>query len=307
MKLSVVTSLYCSDQYIEDFYTQITHQCRRIVGDDYEIVMVNDGSPDGSLDCVKKLIANSGKIKLVDLSRNYGHHQALLCGLAYSSGDLIFLIDSDLEENPSDLELFYSTLVQSESDVVYGVQRRRKGSYFEATMGRIYYSVFRYLSGIDLPPNLTTMRLMTKRYVAALLEYEERVVNIAGLFASTGFKQTPLYIDKRASSPTTYTLQKKIDIVIDSVTSFSSVPLQVTFYFGCTMFVVALSGGIVLGCMYFLGAKPPSGYLSILLTNLLFSGFTLIVLGIQGIYLSKVFVEVKRRPRVVIKDIITHG
>ncbi|WP_249044113.1 glycosyltransferase family 2 protein, partial [Pseudomonas palleroniana] len=141
---------------------------------------------------------------LVDLSRNFGHHKAMMTGLSQSKGDQVFLIDSDLEEDPECLLSFSEQLQKMACDVVYGVQEQRKGGWFERWSGRWFYRFFQALTGMALPENIVTARLMTRRYVNALLRHEEREVFLAGLWHITGFDQQPQKIKKSSTSQTTY-------------------------------------------------------------------------------------------------------
>ena len=150
--------------------------------DDYEIVLVNDGSPDDSLMRAVRLTESDGNVVLIDLSRNFGHHKAMMTGLSYSQGEKIFLIDSDLEEEPEWLLSFSEQMERDGCDVVYGVQEQRRGGWFEKWSGQWFYKFFESLPGMALPENIVTARLMTRRYVNALLRHDEREVFIAGLW-----------------------------------------------------------------------------------------------------------------------------
>ena len=152
MKLSVVTTLYRSAASIEEFYRRAIKAAEKIAGD-VELVMVNDGSPDNSLDLALELQKHDARVIVVDLSRNFGHHKALMTGLAHAGGDLVFLIDSDLEEQPEDLALFYQRFSAGDCDVVYGIQKARRGSIFERMSGGVFFAVVDMLGDRPLPRN----------------------------------------------------------------------------------------------------------------------------------------------------------
>ena len=170
MDLSIVTTLYCSAAYVENFYARVCAAAEKITRR-FEIIFVNDGSPDNSLAIALSLHHKDKRIKIVNLSRNFGHHQALMTGLEYARGELIFLVDSDLEEEPELLETFHAEFTASGADVVFGVQGKRKGNYFERVSGAVFFKVFNLLSTHPIPTNHMTARLMTRRYVAALLRH----------------------------------------------------------------------------------------------------------------------------------------
>lgn len=303
MKLSIVATLYQSAAYINEFHERASASAKRMVGDDYEIVLVNDGSPDNSLDLAIRLTVQDSHVVVVDLSRNFGHHKAMMTGLAHAQGELVFLIDSDLEEEPEWLVAFAEKMNKDHSDMVYGVQDRRKGGLFEQIAGWFFYRVFRLLTGIAQPDNIVTARLMTRRYVQALVAHQERELNIGGLWVATGFRQAQQTVRKHATSPTTYTLARKFSHLVNAVTSFSSLPLVFTFYAGLLIALSAAFFIVYLAFRFFFISTPPDGYTSIIASIWLFSGLIIIFVGIQGIYISKVFSEVKQRPYTIIRHV----
>jgi len=303
MKLSIVATLYQSAPYITEFYERSSAAAKQLVGDDYEIVLVNDGSPDNSLDIAVKLTENDRHVVVVDLSRNFGHHKAMMTGLAHAKGERVFLIDSDLEEDPELLIKFSQQLESDECDVVYGVQEKRRGDVVEIFTGIIFYRLFRILTGIEQPDNIVTARLMSRRYVDALISHQEREVNIGGLWMITGFKQCRHLIQKHVTSPTTYSFVGKFSHLINAVTSFSSLPLVFTFYTGLAISITAMLYIIYLIAEYSLSSTMPDGYTSIIVSIWLFSGLIIFFIGVQGIYVSKMFSEIKQRPYTIVRQI----
>jgi len=303
MKLSIVATLYKSAPYINEFHKRASIAAMQLVGDDFEILFVNDGSPDNSLDLAIILTELDPHVIVVDLSRNFGHHKAMMTGLAYAKGARVFLIDSDLEEAPEWLETFAQQMKADESDVVYGVQGARKGGLIEIFTGWFYYRFFRILTGVAQPDNIVTARLMTQRYVKALVAHQEREVNIGGLWITTGFKQSKLVVCKSPSSPTTYTLARKFSHLVNAITSFSSMPLVFTFYAGLLISLSAVFFIAYLIFRFLFISMPPDGYTSTIASIWLFSGFIIFFIGIQGIYISKVFSEVKQRPYTIVRNV----
>lgn len=303
MKLSVVATLYRSAKHINEFYKRVSVSAKQIVGDEYEIILVNDGSPDNSLDLAINLTEHDSHVVLVDLSRNFGHHKAMMTGLAHAKGNKIFLIDSDLEEEPEWMIQFDEKMSQEFCDVVYGVQERRKGGWFERWSGRLFYRAFSALTGLNLSENLVTSRLMTRRYVSALLDHREREVFIAGLWQITGFDQRFLFVKKHDTSTTNYTFRKKISLLVNSVTSFTNAPLVSIFYLGLAISFIAISYILYLFTHWFFLEKPLSGWTSIIASIWLLGGMIISFIGVIGIYLSKVFMETKQRPYTIVRQI----
>lgn len=303
MKLSIVATLYQSAPYINEFYARASAAARQLAGEDFEIVLVNDGSPDNSLDLAIRLSEQDSHVVVVDLSRNFGHHKAMMTGLEYARGDLIFLIDSDLEEEPEWLLGFYEQMKQERCDVAYGVQKRRKGNWFERWSGQWFYRFFRALTGLALPENVVTTRLMTRRYVDALLRHREREVFMAGLWHITGFDQRAQVIKKHSTSETTYTFRRKMSLLVNSVTSFSNAPLVSIFYIGISISLFALVYIAYLVTYWLFLAKPMSGWTSVMASIWLLGGMVISFIGVVGIYLSKIFSETKQRPYTIVRQI----
>lgn len=305
MKLSIVATLYKSALHLTEFHARASEAARQLVGDDHEIVLVNDGSPDNSLELAIDLTRTDRHVIVVDLSRNFGHHKAMLAGLAQACGDRIFLIDSDLEEEPEWLADFAITMAGESADVVYGVQESRKGNLFERWSGEVYYTVFNYLANIDHPRNIVTARLMSRRYVDALLQFREREMVISCLWVITGFKQCARVVKKHMGSATTYSLAKKIAHATNSITSFSEVPLRLIFYIGLVIFACALAYAGYLVFLKLVLATSMDGWTSVMVSIWLLGGMIISFVGLIGIYLSKVFSETKQRPSTIVREI--HG
>ena len=303
MKLTIVATLYQSAPYINEFYARASATARLLVGEEFEIVLVNDGSPDSSLDLAIKLTEQDSHAIVVDLSRNFGHHKAMMTGLAHAKGELVFLIDSDLEEEPEWLLSFDEQMKRVRCDVVYGVQERRKGNWFERWSGQWFYRFFKTLTGLALPENVVTSRLMTRRYVDALLSHQEREVFMAGLWHTTGFDQRSQIIKKNSTSETTYTFRRKMSLLVNSVTSFSNAPLVSIFYIGVSISLFALTYIVYLVTYWLFLAKPMSGWTSVMASIWLLGGMVISFIGVVGIYLSKIFSETKQRPYTIIRQI----
>jgi putative glycosyltransferase len=305
MDLSIVTTLYNSENYLEAVYVRATAAAKKLTKD-YEVIFVNDGSPDNSLEAAISLFEKDENVRVIDLSRNFGHHKAMMTGLAHARGGLVFLLDCDLEEDPELLSQFYDEMKRSHADVVYGVQEKRKGGIFERFTAAIAYSIFNFWSSHPIPRNVTTARLMTRRYVNALLQHKEREVAIAGLWVITGFKQVSVPIVKRTSRNKGYTLGKRIAVFVDLFTSFSNKPLVFIFYLGCliSLLSAAAAAYLVIRVVFF-GAML-AGWPSLIVSVWLLGGMAIFCIGVVGIYVSKIFSETKQRPYTLIRDIYDH-
>ncbi len=301
MKLSIVTTLYRGAPYLREFHERCCAAAREIT-DQFEIVLVNDDSPDESLAIALELHEKDERVRVIDLARNFGQHKAILTGLAQARGELVFSLDSDLEEDPAWLGMFHERMKETGADVVYGMQRSRKGRLFERVSGAVYYAIFRLLSSHRVPSNQVAARLMTRRYVESLIEHRDHEVFLAGLWAITGYEQVPVAVEKADKGSSSYSIRKKLAITLNSVTSFSNVPLVLIFYLGMIVTLISLSAALFtfVAKLFFIDFEL--GWPSLIISIWLLSGLTFSCLGIIGMYLSKIFIETKDRPYTIIRQ-----
>ncbi|MCR8635987.1 glycosyltransferase family 2 protein [Paenibacillus radicis (ex Xue et al. 2023)] len=302
MKLSIVTTLYRSSPYINEFYERISAVVKKLT-EEYEIIFVNDGSPDNSLELSIELHKKDNKVKVINLSKNFGHHKAIMTGLKYSKGDLVFLIDSDLEEDPELLEKFWVEMTNNSSaDVIYGVQESRRGDFVEKITGNLFYKIYNLLSSEKVVENSAMSRLMRKSYVKALVSHQEREIFLMGLWSISGFNQSPMTIKKYSTSPSTYTLNKKINLMVNALTSFSNKPLEFIFHFGVMISIASLIFILYLLTRQLFFGVSMQGWTSVIVSIWLVGGIVIFSIGLVGIYISKIFTEVKQRPYTIVKD-----
>jgi putative glycosyltransferase len=302
-KLSVVTSLYNSAPYLEEFYRRILEQLRQLPFD-YELILVDDGSPDNVLDVALALAKQDTKVKVIELSRNFGHHKALMAGLEFAKGELVFLIDVDLEEPPEALTLFYRKMAETSADVVFGVQEKRNAPWFQRVAGRVYYWLHNRLAKTKIAEDQLTARLMRRDYVNALLLHREHLFLIEVLWQITGFKQVACPINKsQHKGQSSYTLVRRLRLFINGITMSSRQPLVFIAYFGIGTTCISFAYILLILIQYFFFSVTVSGWTSVIVSTWLLGGIIIFCLGIISIYLSIVFDEVKPRPYVIVKSV----
>lgn len=303
MILSVVTTLYSSAPYIEEFYRRILAQIQALPVD-YEIVFVDDGSPDNALNVALEIMNRDPKVSVVELSKNFGHHKAMMTGLTQARGDLVFLIDVDLEEPPEILGEFYRQLTEKSVDIVFGVQQERHGTWFQRSTGEAFYHLYNLLSTNVIPRNQLRARLMTRRYVDALLRHREQLFMIEILCNLTGFKQIAFPMNKTGyKGITTYTLARRIRLFINGITMSSNRPLIFIGYIGAIIVCLAAVYSLFVLIQYLLGIATPDGWTSLIISTWFLGGLTIFSLGIIATYLSVMFEEVKARPYSIIAKV----
>ena len=303
--VSIVTTMYYSKDYLQEFYDR-TISIIKELNLSYEFILVDDGSPDDSLLTSIQLQNTDSNIKIIELSRNFGHQRAIMTGLQYASGKLVFLIDCDLEESPELLKDFWHRMItQPNLDVVYGVQLKRKGGWFERLSGRLFYKTLSALSPVHYPADTLTARIMSRNYVDSIIKFQEKELDLWGIFALAGFNQQSISVHKGHRGVSTYTLNKRVKRALEIITSFSHRPLYLTFILGVVSFIIAFINIAVIAYKKMMLNVDVEGWASILASIWLVGGMILLVLGIFGIYLSKMFLEIKNRPLTIVRNVHT--
>jgi putative glycosyltransferase len=307
MKLSIVTSLYRSAPYIREFQRRSLEAIRASGASSYEIIFVNDGSPDDSLAIAKSIAEGDANVTVIDLSRNFGQHRAIFAGLEQSTGDFIFVIDSDLEEDPEWLPLFLSELQTRGGDVVYGYNTNIKRGYVYSLCRQIFYKTLNLLSSAEVPENVCNARVMSRRYVNALLQFREREIFMAGIWHMAGFEQHAVKVVKHDTSPTTYSFIKLGSMFINAITAFSTRPLVAISATGIGLSLVACSYVAFIVYRKLIHGIAVEGWASVMAAVLMIGGISLFFNGIMAIYIAKIFIEVKQRPLAIVREIYSQS
>ncbi|WP_299479856.1 glycosyltransferase family 2 protein [uncultured Roseibium sp.] len=304
--LSIVATMYKSEDFIPDFVRRIEASIADLGISNYEIILVDDGCPGQSLEAAKQVQANGSKIRIVQLSRNFGHHKAIITGLSYARGERVFVIDVDLEEPPESLLDFWREMDTSEADIVYGVQPARKGWFIERFSGTLFYNILDLIAGVTIPHNALIAKLMTREFTASLVEHRDRSPFLGGLVVLTGYKQVAITIKKGNKGSTTYTLKRKVVQALNSVVNFSTVPLNIISVFGFFIFIFGLSFTVYLVMQRLLGISSLPGWTSVIASLYLVGGLIILMLGILGIYVAQLFDEVRHRPYTIVQKVLEH-
>lgn len=303
-EISIVSTMYRSRQFLEQFLADCLKALSAIGCDYFEILLVNDGSPDDSLAYVLERRIDISQLVIIDLSRNFGHHHAIQAGLQHARGKLIFLIDCDLEVSPLVLAEFYHKLRESDCDVVFGYQKARKGGLFEQISGGLFWKGINFLSDVKIPENIATERIMTRRYVNALLQMGDRNLFLGGMMSWAGFCQVGLPIAKKQRhGQSTYTLMRRIGLMVNAVSSFSAQPLVWLFNIGIAITLLSFSFAFYLIFRKVFFDDALLGFTSVMTVMMLSLGILTTAMGIVGIYLGKVFNQVQNRPNYIVRDI----
>jgi glycosyltransferase involved in cell wall biosynthesis len=297
--LSVVAPVYNEEATIEEFYTRV---CTALEGVPFELVLVDDGSTDGSPIALDHMAANDPRVRVIYLSRNFGHQTALTAGLDHARGDAVVMLDADLQDPP---ELIVRMLDhwRAGCDVVYAVREEREGeSRFKLATASWFYRLFDKLAQVELQHNSGDFRLLDRRALDALLSMRERNRFLRGMTVWVGYRQAavPYRRDPRYAGETKYTLSKMLRFSLDAISSFSHRPLQLATLLGFMISTLAFIAIPVVVVLRILGSYLP-GFGAITIAVLLLGGIQLIAIGIIGEYVGRIYDEVKDRPLYLVK------
>jgi putative glycosyltransferase len=306
MRISIVTSLYNSSPYLNDFYAEYLNIIKES-NLEYEFILVDDGSKDKSVRTAKEICLIDKNVKLIILSRNFGQHNAIYAGLMHSKHDYVFVCDVDLEDNPMNLKLMIDELKDENIDVVYSAFRERKGGVIRGNLGALFYTIFSMLTDQKIERNQSWQRLMKRKYVDNLLSFNEYESYTAGLMYLTGFNQKVIYAERKYKGISSYNFLKRFTQALNAIISFSSKPLTIISIFGFLITLISLIFIFYILLQKFFNVNYEAGWSSLILSIWLVGGMILSSLGIVGLYISKIFNQVKNRPKFIVKNIINEN
>lgn len=303
--LSVAIPCYNEELGLRALHERVGATCRRVVGSRYEIVLVNDGSRDNSWPVMAALAESDPHVVAVNLSRNHGHQLALTAGLSICTGDRILIIDADLQD-PPELLGEMMRLMDEGADVVYGKRNVRAGETpFKRVSATLFYRLLARMTDVSIPVDTGDFRLITRRVLSVLQAMPEQHRFIRGMVSWIGFRQVPVMYDRaeRFAGQTNYPLHKMLSFAVDAITGFSTLPLRVSSYAGAMLGIAALAmtGYALIG---YWQSRVVQGWTSVMIAVLLLGSAQMFFLGILGEYVGRLYIEAKRRPLYVIRDVI---
>ncbi len=304
-RLSVVIPCYNEEDCLLSLHERVTTVCRSVAGDDYEIVLVNDGSRDMTWPIMLDLADRDPKLVCVDLARNHGQQLALTAGLNLCRGDRVFIIDADLQDPPELLGPMMRMMEEQGAEVVYGQRRTRAGeSAMKKATAALFYRLLNRLAEIDIPQDTGDFRLMSRRALNIFLRMPEANRFVRGMISWIGMKQVPFAYDRdpRLAGTTKWPLAKMIRLTLDAITGFSTAPLKLVNWIAVLLSVCTLPLLVYTLVSWAKGHAVP-GWTSLMVVVLVIAAVQMLVLGIMGEYLGRLYMEAKRRPLFVVRQI----
>jgi dolichol-phosphate mannosyltransferase len=307
--LSIVVPCFNEQDCLPALHERLSAAARATVGEDYEILLVNDGSRDASWGIMREMAAEDRHVVAANLSRNHGHQLALTAGLDLCRGETILIIDADLQDPPELLPEMMKVMRNEGADVVYGVRRSRSGeTAFKRATAHGFYRLLSRATDVDIPLDAGDFRLMSRRALDALLAMPEQARFIRGMVAWIGFKQVAFVYDRqqRFAGATKYPFKKMWRFALDALTGFSSAPLKLASHVG-----LALSIGSVVLILYIAYAwaagRSIQGWTSLMLVVVVIGAVQMFVLALMGEYIGRLYNEAKRRPLYIVQEVAGDG
>ena len=303
--LSIVVPCFNEEACLPLLHQRLGEAARAAVGEDYEIVLVNDGSRDGSWAIKQELSNRDRRLVAINLSRNHGLQLALTAGLDLCRGDKVLIVDADLQDPPELLAPMLGAMREQNADVVYGVRRSRAGeTAFKRATAHGFYRLLSRATEVDIPLDAGDFRLMSRRALDALLAMPEQARFIRGMVAWIGFRQVPFAYDRaeRHAGVTKYPLSKMLRFAFDALTGFSSAPLKLASHAGL---LLSLGSLLIIGyiAFAFVTGRSIQGWTSLMLVVVVLGAVQMFVLALMGEYIGRLYNEAKKRPLYIVQDI----
>ena len=305
MMLSIVVPCFNEEACLPELRQRLGAAALQAVGDDYELVLVNDGSRDGSWPIMQRMASEDPHVVAINLSRNHGHQLALTAGLDLCQGEIILIIDADLQDPPELLPAMLACMRDQQADVVYGVRKSRAGeTAFKRATAHGFYRLLSRATDVDIPVDAGDFRLMSRRALDALLAMPEQARFIRGMVAWIGFRQVPFAYDRqeRFAGETKYPFKRMLRFALDALTGFSSAPLKLASYAG-----LWLAAGSVLLILYiayaWIAGESIQGWTSLMAVVLVLGSVQMFVLALMGEYIGRLYNEAKGRPLYIVQEV----
>lgn len=300
--LSIVSPVYNEEACLSEFLRRVQLAVQAL-GITHEILLVDDGSVDRSWQIIEDARRDNSAIRAVRFSRNFGHHVALSAGLDYASGEWVVVMDSDLQDNPDEIAVLYRK-AQEGFDVVLGRRASRRHGVLKQLLARLFYRCLNYLSDGAFDPRVGVFRIMSRRVVCEVCRLREVSRFFSGLVAWVGFRQTSVDVlhGARFAGDTKYPLRRQIALAVDALLAFSEKPLKLAIYVGTSFAGVGILYALVVVVRAMLGQIAVLGYASLMSAILVVGGVSTMTIGLVGVYVGRVFKQVKARPLYVISE-----
>ncbi|MDO9267377.1 MAG: glycosyltransferase [Sulfurimonas sp.] len=304
MEISVISPVYGCRESIQELYEKVTATLQKICSS-YEIIFVNDNCPQNSWEVISAIAKNDKNVKAIKLSRNFGQHYAITAGIDYCSGNYVVVMDCDLQDKPQEIEKLYKKALEG-YDIVYGRRVERQDSFFKSFSSKLFHKTLEYFTESEHDHTIGNFGIYSKKVINALKNLKEKSRDFLLLVKIVGFKKTAIDVehDARAYGQSSYTLSKMISLAVDSIVSHSNKPLKLIIQLGLMVSMLSFFVAVGLVVAHFTYGFSVEGWTSLMVSMFFLFGLLFGILGVIGLYIGKIFDQVKNRPLYIVDEII---
>lgn len=304
MEISVISPVYGCRESIQELYEKVTATLQKICNS-YEIIFVNDNCPQNSWEVISAIAKNDKNVKAIKLSRNFGQHYAITAGIDYCSGNYVVVMDCDLQDKPQEIERLYKKALEG-YDIVYGRRVERQDSFFKSFSSKLFHKTLEYFTESEHDHTIGNFGIYSKKVINALKNLKEKSRDFLLLVKIVGFKKTAIDVehDARAYGQSSYTLSKMISLAVDSIVSHSNKPLKLIIQLGLMVSMLSFFVAVGLVVAHFTYGFSVEGWTSLMVSMFFLFGLLFGILGVIGLYIGKIFDQVKNRPLYIVDEII---
>lgn len=304
MEISVISPVYGCRESIQELYEKVTATLQKICNS-YEIIFVNDNCPQNSWEVISAIAKNDKNVKAIKLSRNFGQHYAITAGIDYCSGNYVVVMDCDLQDKPQEIEKLYKKAIEG-YDIVYGRRVERQDSFFKSFSSKLFHKTLEYFTESEHDHTIGNFGIYSKKVINALKNLKEKSRDFLLLVKIVGFKKTAIDVehDARAYGQSSYTLSKMISLAVDSIVSHSNKPLKLIIQLGLMVSMLSFFVAVGLVVAHFTYGFSVEGWTSLMVSMFFLFGLLFGILGVIGLYIGKIFDQVKNRPLYIVDEII---
>lgn len=301
MKISIVSPVYKGEKMIQELVSQLNKILQNICND-YEIILVEDGSPDNSWKFIEEVCKNNSKVKGIKLSRNFGQHYAITCGLEAANGDWIVVMDCDLQDQPEEIPNLFNKAMEG-YDIVVAQRENRQDSFFKKISSKLFYKLFSYLTNTEQDAAIANFGIYNRKVIKSILSMNDYIRYFPTMVQWVGFNSVKLKVkhSSRFEGKSSYTFSNLLKLAFNNILSFSDKPLKIFMKLGLYISAISFLIGIIYLLQYFSGHIVVLGFTSIIITITFLSGIIILTLGLVGIYVGKTFEQSKHRPYYIIQ------
>lgn len=300
--ISIVSPVYMGEKMVSELVRRIKESVETIT-ENFDIILVNDASPDASWEAIEQACANDKRVKGINLSRNFGQHYAITAGLNYAQGDWVVVMDCDLQDRPEEIPNLYKK-AQEGWESVFAQRKERKDSFLKRFFSRFFYMLFSYLTDTKQDPTVANFGLYHSKVIKSVLQMKDQIRFFPTMIQWVGYKKyyLPVQHEQRSEGKSTYNLKSLLNLAINSVLAFSDKPLRIIVKLGFFITVFSLLVSVLYFSMYIMGSIEMLGFTSLILSVWLLSGMIIFIVGFTGLYIGKIFEKVKQRPHYIVSE-----